>query len=350
MNTKEKKRRAFYTAVTFLVCVCCTACQKNKDQEKAIEDSAKESAVALALQIDQGQVTPEAIVMAVGEEAVTCMEAQFYLQQVKEKYEPALGDKIWDITIEDGETFEDYVKEEVISEITEVKIICQEAKKQKIELTSDEIFESSSLAADYIKKITQAGENPMDITEDAAAEIYGDHLLAEKMFNVSTGSVNTSISDEEARQITIQYVSILTNGTDKNGAVVKMTPKEKKKAKERAEEFYKQAKETKSFYNYAEENSDDAVVEITFGQENKPEEFGDKAFSLKQGEISEIIEGESGYYILYCVSSFDEDATDKRKENIIKMNQDEVFQQAYREWSKNYEVLISTTLWEQMKL
>lgn len=340
-------KTAFILMAAAITAVGLSGC-KQKEKEPAQETSvlAEEDTTVRAVGVDDGELTEEAILIAVGQEAVTCREARFYLQQVKEKYEPTLGEEIWDIIIEDGETFEGYVKEEVISEITEVKIICQEANKQGILLSDDERMEAEGMAQEYIEK---AGAS-VGITKEQAAEIYGDHILAGKMFDVTTGNVDTSISNEEARQITIQYLKVLTNGSDKNGAVVSMNEEEKKKAKEQTQTLLEQAKEAKSFYNFAEANSDDSQVEITFGVDTRPDEFGDQALALKAGEFSKVIEGESGFYILYCVSDMDEEATSRKKEEIITENQDKVFQKAYTEWSKNYEVIISSTLWDQMRL
>ena len=49
------------------------------------------------------------------------------------------------------------------------------------------------------------------------------------------------------------------------------------------------------------------------------------AFALKTGEISNIIEASDGYYIIYCVDDYNEDATLEKKEEVIDERQSEKF-------------------------
>ena len=46
---------------------------------------------------------------------------------------------------------------------------------------------------------------------------------------------------------------------------------------------------------------------------------------MKTGQMSRVIEAENGYYVLYCVSDFDEEATRQKKEEMIEEEQEDVF-------------------------
>lgn len=322
-----------------------------RSAEKPVNNMVQEASdtTVHAVEIDSGELTDNAVVMAVGKEAVTVREAMFYLEQVRDKYEPAMGREIWGAEIESGQSFMDFVKDDIISEITEVKIISQEAVKQGVVLSDVELEEAAGLASDYMGTHS---EDPVKlvITEELVNEIYKDHLLAGKMFDVTTAEVNTDIPDDEARQITIQYLMVRTDGTDKNGRQIMMDQKEKQDAKKKAKDLLKKVKKEDSFYNFAEVNGDNETVELTFGRDNMPKEFGTQAFALKTGEYSGMIEGKNGYYLLYCTNAFDEEKTLQKKEKVINDQQNEVFQKAYREWSKSYEVLVSDKLWQQIQL
>ncbi len=52
----------------------------------------------------------------------------------------------------------------------------------------------------------------------------------------------------------------------------------------------------------------------------------DAALALKKGEVSSVVEGTQGYYIIYCVNDKEEDATQARKEVIIAKRQNRLFQ------------------------
>ena len=63
-----------------------------------------------------------------------------------------------------------------------------------------------------------------------------------------------------------------------------------------------------------------------------PEEVEDIAFSLQDGEFASVIETDDYYYIVKCISAFDEDATNARKEEIISERQEALFEETFAEW------------------
>ena len=72
----------------------------------------------------------------------------------------------------------------------------------------------------------------------------------------------------------------------------------------------KQAVETENFYKLASANTEDAtMLEITGGVGDFPESYEDMVLALNTGEVSGVIETTDYYYIFYCVTEFDVDAT-----------------------------------------
>ena len=292
----------------------------------------------------------EGALMVVGNESISYEEAFAYIYMLKQQYEPGMGEEIWNFQVEEGVTFEDYAKDKIVDELTQLKIVCQEAEELEIALTEDEMQEAESMAGRFMETVTAEDALEYGLTKELMASIYEDHILAQKVFEISTNEVNTNIPDEEAKQVTVQYLMVMTKGTDKNGQEVDMTKEEKKQAKKKAKSLYEKAKKLESgFYAFADSNTDAKEVEITFGKSDMPKDFGDAAMSLKTGEMSKLITGENGYYILYCVSDYDEEATLAKKEEMIAKAQDEMFRQKYLEWSENAKLIISTAVWDEME-
>ncbi len=289
--------------------------------------------------------------MVVGNKSVSYEEAFAYIYMLKQQYEVSMGENIWDFEVEKGVTFEEYAKEHIVDELTQLKMIGQEGEKLGIVLDEDEIQEAKNMAVDFMTTVSKEDRETYSLTEELMASIYEDHILAEKVYEVITNEIDTNISDDEAKQMTIQYLVVMTDGVDKNGNKVEMTKEEKKQAKKKAKSLYKEAKalEKNSFYAFADANSDAKEVEVTFGKNNMPEDFGKASMELKTGKMSKLIEGEKGYYIIYCVSDYDEDATLAKKEEIIAKKQDELFRQKYAEWSQGYKLIISTALWDEIE-
>ena len=71
---------------------------------------------------------------------------------------------------------------------------------------------------------------------------------------------------------------------------------------------------------------------------------------MQTGEISEVIEGEQGYYILYCVNQEDEEATRQRKEEIIQERQTAMFMDKYSQWMQGKKVDINQSFWNEFSI
>ncbi len=295
-----------------------------------------------------GNLESDTILMAVGEESVSIEEAKAYVYFLKHQYEGSIGNVIWDYQLE-GKTLSDYAKTQIQNLLSQIKILKQEAAKQKIELSEDELEEARADAIDYLSQLSKEEKKESGLTEDLLTTIYSENILANKVFEISTNDVDTNISDDEVKQITIQYLMVMTKGTDKNGNTVAMTPEEMKKAKSKAKSLFKEAKDTTNFLTFAQSNTDANEVELTFSKADAPAELAAEAFKLSSGKMSGLIEGESGYYIIYCVNDDDEDATAKRKEELIMERQKASFEEKFAKWSSEYEIVISNTLWDGIK-
>lgn len=346
----QRKKNIRTLGLLFVLLLLLVGCKKETIVPKEEATATQEiQTYHKAAKTDEGKLSLDSTIMSVGNVKVSYKEALIYIYHLKEQYEPSLSGDIWSYEIEENKTFEEYAKEEVISEITQLKVITQKAQELGIVLENDEKDEVNKLAKEYINGIDPADINKYGFTEELIAQIYADNQLAAKVFDIVTNKVDSDISDEEAKQITIQYLMVMTEGEDKNGRKVSMSEDEKATARKRAVNFLKEAKEAENFYNFAESNTDDTTVEVTFGKEDMPIEFGKEAFLLKTGEFSRLLQTESGFYILYCVSDFDEDATFMKKEEIIAENQNKMFEDTYADWAKQYEVGVSTSLWDQIE-
>jgi len=325
----------------------------------ALPACSKDSGQADAKIQTEGELSMESVIMRVGECPITYREALIYMYQIKERYEPGFGEAIWDFSPDGSKKFGEYAKEEVIDNLTQIKIIAQQAKKDGVTLEADELEEITGQAQDYLKGITKKDINKYGLTQELIEQIYQDNRLAEKMFDITTSVVSTDIPDEQASQITIQYITVLTKGTDRNGKKINLTKKkQKKEAWKRAKDLRLKAKKADDFGNFADANSDLERWELTYGRSDDfsvlSEESGlaqkvlDAGLTMKTGKIGNIIETNHGYYILYCVSDYDEEATRAKKESMIEEQQEQVFSEAYTKWSEGYHVEVGQKMWEQI--
>lgn len=298
--------------------------------------------------IKTGQLTNKSLIMTIDNVKVGYDEASVYIRELKDQYQTTFGDTIWSYDLGEGRTFADMAKDEVIDQISQLKIIGLMAPELGIEITKEDRLEISENVKKYLNSVNHEFKVKYGITEELMTKIYTDNFLATKVFEVTTNDVDTQVSEDESKQITIWQILIKTGGEDENGKKIKLTEKEKKQALKKARRLLEQAKEQEDLYSFAEKYTQDIDVEYTFGKGEMPKEVEDAAFSLKTGEFSGIVASEEGYHILYCVTDYDEAATDEVKEKIIEERQNAAFEKAYATWSEKYEVDLNKQMWDQV--
>ena len=92
-------------------------------------------------------------------------------------------------------------------------------------------------------------------------------------------------------------------------------------------------------------NTEDKLyLDIMVGEGDLPEEFS-AAYNLAEGEVMQI-RTDNGYYIFYCVSEYDEDATIAKKEELIALRQEEEFKKLYEDWRGEAEIEMNEVIWK----
>lgn len=306
-------------------------------------------------QDDEDMTNAGELIALVGDTRVYYNEAMVYLKSAQENYESDYGKGIWDVDIfGDGRNFGEYIKEEVLKQITQLKVIRDKALKEGITLTDEEKADAAAYAAEHFSGLSDQDIDRYLVTKELLEEVYSDNILAEKVFEIKTIDVDTNVPDLTAKQITVQH--ILTYGTelDEEGKRVPLSVEQRDKAYEKINNLLERVRSGEDFYSVAETNSEDETIEYTFGRGGAPEKFGSTfeqaAFNLKTGQISDIITTEYGWHIIYCVTDFNEDATIQVKEAIIEERRTHLFAELYEQWSSEYDVVINSEAWDAISL
>lgn len=296
-------------------------------------------------------VWQEGSMLRIGDTQVDYREGMIYLNAVQEDYEQYYGNGIWDYVIDsEGTTLGSQIKADVLEQIIYIKVVCQKADELGIVLTEEELQQVEEQTKGYMEKIQNSILLRQGVNMDIVRRIYADNLLARKTFEVTTLNVDTDIPDEEAAQHRFQAIAIRNFRIDSSGNKVTYEGVELEELIARVDTLWQQAKTTEDFYTLAYANTEDSsMLEFTGGEGDFPESYENTIMSLRVGEVSEIIETEDYYYIFYCVSEFDVDATYEKKEEIISMRQEEDFQKKFEEWKQVIRIEINEEVWEKLE-
>ena len=74
------------------------------------------------------------------------------------------------------------------------------------------------------------------------------------------------------------------------------------------------------------------------------------AFRMETGEISNVVESESGYHVLKCISTFDAEETLANKKKLLEERRNEVFGQEYDAFVEGLARKLNESAWSEVAL
>lgn len=299
---------------------------------------------------EEKTVWQEGSMLRIGDTQVDYREGMVYLNAVQEDYEQYYGSDIWKYAVDSqGNTMGEVIKDQTLEQIIYIKVVCQKADELGIVLSEEELQQVDEQTAAYMEKIQGSSLLLHGVNADIVRRIYSDNLLARKTFEVTTLNVDTDIPDEEAAQHKFYTIAIRNFKIDSTGNRVSYEGTELEELKNRVESLRQQALATEDFYKLAAANTEEAtMLELTGGIGDFPETYEDAVLALNAGEVSQVIETTDYYYIFYCVTDFDVDATHERKEEMIATRQEEEFQTRYKEWRGTTHIEVNEEMWDAL--
>jgi hypothetical protein len=71
-------------------------------------------------------------------------------------------------------------------------------------------------------------------------------------------------------------------------------------------------------------------------------------FALGEGELSNVVEGNDGYYIFSCLSTLDREQTDLKKEKIADERREAAFNDSYNSFAEGKRCYLNEELYEKI--
>ena len=274
-------------------------------------------------------------------------EVMVYLVNSENRYDEIFGEQIWKVPLKDS-TVGDAFKETVLARIAQIKAMNLLAKEYDLTLDEAELALVQEAADTYFQSLNADEIQAMHVNVATIRQLYEEFALANKLYNNITQQIQPEISDDEARAVSVKSILIKTYSMTNEGTRIEFTPQQKDEAYSRAQDALAKIRAGSDFDIVAADYNEDSETVYNFGRGIMPEAFEKAAFSLDNGEVSEIIETEYGYHILMCTSSFNRDETDANKAGILKQRQQEEFNRIYDDFVKGLTTNLNGPLWESI--
>ena len=286
----------------------------------------------------------------IGDVSCTVPEYMLYLTNTQNRYESVFGEEIWSVTFE-GTTFEENMKDIVLAKIAQMKSVYLLAKEKGVSLTQEEEELLEQAAEEYFGSLNDTEIEAMDITKETVLQLYTEYALADKVYQQIIAEVNPEISDDEARTIIVEQIFLKTSAEDSEGKTIAYTENMKAETLEKMQEIRELAVDGEhGFTELAAKYSEDENTRYSFQKGEADAAIEEVAFQLQTDEVSRIIEGADGYYLLKCISTFDKEQTDANKLVLIEERKSEAFGQEYDAFVSTLARKLNDKLWQEISL
>lgn len=275
---------------------------------------------------------PDTVVATLGDTKIYLDEANYMARsnQYMMEYSYTLygmdPTDMWQADLGTGTTYEAYSKQSVMAGIYQTYVLKAKAEELGLTLSEDEQKKVDETVSQIMESMDEAVKEATNITEERMKEFVTANALAMKAYQEAIKDVDTEVSDEEAAQRIIRYV-LVKDGEDAEAAKTKA---EEIKARVEGGENSEEAMQA-----IADEDENFSYMSNTYGEGDIDNELGNLGLSLKTDETGSVYQEGYGWYVVYCVTDFDREATDNEKPDIVRQRQSEHFQTVYADWVKD---------------
>lgn len=252
---------------------------------------------------------------------------------------------IWETEAEEGKTFGQQAVEQSLEELETMYIMKEKAADYGVEVTEEDQKAIAEAAAEFIKANSQETIEKLAVTEEQVKTYLELRTYEARMHDPIVADVDTEVSEEESQQSSFSYVSISTADLEE---------KEIKKKKEEAQEILdNMKKDPKADFEEVVKavNEEYTALDGTFDTTaSKDEEDASSSYpakvlevlrSLKDGEMGpDVIETDTGYYVVRLDKINDEEATADKKDSIIEERKSELYTDTTASWREEAEITV----------
>lgn len=304
-----------------------------------------------------GSIDTDAVVATVGDEEITLGVANFYARLTQGEYETyyasmmgMTAEDMWAQEYDEDTTFEEQIKDSVMESLEDMYVLSQHAADYDIALTEEEESAISDVAEQFEADNTDAAKEAVSGYKKDIEKVLELVTIQNKMDSAMKEGVDEEVSDEEAAQKSMQYVLFSYTTTDDSGNSTELTDEEKEELKTTAQSLADRTAAGEEFATVAEELGAEAQTATFDSESTSPNEDLIAAADALQneGDVTELVETDSGIYVAELTSLLDREATDAEKESIVEQRRQDQFDSLLEEWKDAIEIEVNDRVWNKV--
>ena len=293
-----------------------------------------------------GAIDAEATVVTVGKEKVPLGVVNFYARMMQGQYETyyagmmgTTAEELWTQDAGDDKTYEESVKDSVMEAVENMYLISQHSGEYEVVLTEDEKEAIQKAAEQFDKDNKDESKEAVSGYRKDIEKYLELMTIQSKMSEKMREGVNEEVSDEEAAQKSMEYVS-----------VTELTDEEKAKAKSTAETIAERAKAGEDFAAVAAELGTEVQKTAFDAKSTSPDAALIEAANAlaAEGDVTGAIESDAGVYVAKLTSLLDREATDQKKASIIEERKQEQYDSLLKKWRKETDIKVDKKVWKKV--
>ena len=271
---------------------------------------------------------------------------------------------VWDQKGDDGKTVGESSKDGVMTTINQLYVLKAHAADYDVTITDDEEKAIKEAAAEFIKDNDEKILKKLAVSEDDIVTYLELVTIRSKMHDPMTVDVDTEVSANEKDQTRVTIVKVSTEGTEKDddGNTIDLTDEEKAQKKDLAQQVLDKVKASDDVANadmdaLAKEVDDSlsattpAFTTAGSTDDTLDEAVQDAALELKDGEVADnIIETDTGYYVVRLDKINDKDATASKRESLQNSKESTYFTDTTAKWLDEADVKVVKKVIKTLKI
>lgn len=300
------------------------------------------------------QMDKEAVALTVGDTEVSLGFLNFVARYEQAQRDPYyvtyLGENVWESDSDgDGLTTEETTKADIMQMIQEWFVLEDMQAEYDVVVPDTTMTSIQETAAAFMADNTSEAIEQLGATQEYVEQMLYYVVLESLMQAAIEAEATVTVTDEDAAMRTFSYIMLSgLGGNNENGVYEKYEGDKLEEVKAEAQKAVDRAKKdfdavaaeykyegTDYSYGSNDEVMDDALIAA--------------ADALKEGEVSGLVEGANGYFVVRLDSEYDEVASGQNKLSLMAAQRQEYYLEVLADALEAADIKLDEKLWAQVK-